>query len=69
MQVVIEEQSMLSHGGIESFFSGVSKGRVPNVVNQGKRFHQIDVQPKLGCHRPRNLCHFDGVSQPIAKVV
>jgi hypothetical protein len=60
---------MLSHGGIKRFFSGVSKGRVPNVVDQGKRFHQIDVQPKLGRHGARNLRHFDGVSQSITKMV
>ena len=69
VQIVIEEQSMLSHGGVQRFFSGVAKGRMPDVVHQGKGFHQIDVQSELGRDGAGNLRHFDGVGQAIAKVV
>src|SRR5450432_1575971 len=69
VQIVVEEKSVLSHGCVQSFFTGVAEGRVAHVVHQGKSFNKIHVQSELGCDGAGNLRHFNGVGQTIAEVV
>src|SRR6202021_587157 len=44
MKIVVEEEAVAAHGGVESFFSGVAEGRVADVVNQGEGFGEVDVE-------------------------
>jgi len=69
VQVVVEGKSMLTHGCVESLFSGVAEGRMADVVDQGQRLDQVAVQSELGGDGTRDLRDFDGVGQAIAKVV
>ena len=69
MQIVIEEQSVLAHGRVEGLFAGVSKRRVADVVDQGQRFHQVDVETELGCDGASDLGDFEGMGQAVAEVI
>ena len=69
VQVVIEGKSVQAHGGIERLFSGVAKGWMTDVVDQGESFDQVSVESELGGDGARDLRDFDGVGQTIAKVV
>ena len=69
VQIVIEEKSVLPHGGVQRFFSGMAKGRMSDVVHQGEGLHQIHVQPKLGGDGAGDLRDFDGMGEAIAEVV
>ena len=60
---------MPAHGGIERLLSGMAEGRMSDVMNQRQRLDQIAVQPELGRNGTRNLRHFDGVRQAIAKMI
>src|ERR1019366_396657 len=42
--VVVEEESVLAHSSVESFFSGVAEGRVADVVDEREGFGEIDVE-------------------------
>src|SRR5208282_6639630 len=55
VQVVIERKPVLAHGRIERLFSGVAKRRMPKVVHQRERLHQIGVQTELRGDGARNL--------------
>src|ERR1035437_2759132 len=69
VQVVIEREPVLTHGGVERLFSGVAERRMAEVVNQGQRLHQIGVQSKLRGDCARDLRDLNGVRQPVAEVV
>ena len=69
VQIVVEEESMLPHGGIERFFAGMAEGRMPDVVNQGKSLDQVHVEAKRARDGAGDLRHFEGVGQAIAEVV
>ena len=60
---------MPPHGSVERFLAGMPKRWVPQVVNQRQRFDKINIQFELRGHRARNLGNFNGVSQPVAKVI
>jgi len=66
---VIEGKSVLAHGGVEGFFSGMAKRWMADVMDQRQRFDEVAIQSELGGDRPRDLRNFDRVSQAIAKVV
>ena len=38
VQVVVEEESVGAHGGVERFFAGVAERRMAEVMHQRKRF-------------------------------
>ena len=69
MDVVIEKKAVFAHGGVESFFAGVSKGRVADVMDQGESFDQVHIQTELRGDGSGDLRHFDGVGQTVAKVI
>src|SRR5207248_2252772 len=61
VQVVIKEKPMPAHGGIERFFSGVTKRRMPDIMRESQGLDQIHVEPKLRRDGTRNLRHLDSV--------
>ena len=63
------KKSVLAHGGVQCFFSGMAEGRMSDVVHQGKGLNQVHVQAQLRCNGAGNLRHFDGMGQAIAEVV
>ncbi len=69
VQVVVEGQAVLRHGGVESFFSGMAEGRMADVVNQGERFGQVDVQAECCGDGAGDLRDFERVGQTVAEVV
>jgi hypothetical protein len=44
VQIVIEVEAVSSHGMVERFFASVAEGRMADVVDQGQRFDEIDVE-------------------------
>src|SRR5450755_1087509 len=69
MQIVVEEQAVLAHGSVESFFSGVSEWRMANIVNQRERFGEIGAEVERSSDGARDLCDFQAVSETVAEVV
>ena len=69
VQIVVERKSVLAHRGIKSFFAGMAKGWMADIVDQRQRFDQVAVQSELGGDRARDLRNFDRMRQAIAKVV
>jgi hypothetical protein len=35
VEIVVENESMLAHGGVERFFASVAEGRMADVMDQG----------------------------------
>ena len=69
VQVVVEEEAVLAHGGVERFFAGVAKGRMSDVVDEGESFGEIDVEAEGSGDGARDLRDFEGVGETVAKVV
>jgi len=66
---MVEKKTVLAHDGVESFFSGMPERRMPDVVDESQRFNQVDVQPELSSNGPRDLGHFQRMSEAIAKMI
>ena len=60
VEVVVEEEAVLAHGGVESFFSGVAEGRVADVVDQRESFGEIDVEAEAPA-MVREICETSSV--------
>src|SRR5579859_8169247 len=43
VEVVVEGEAVILHGGVEGFFSGVAEGWVADIVDQGQGFSEIGV--------------------------
>src|SRR5271167_725092 len=69
MQVVVKKITVFAHGSVESFFASMAEGRMSDIVDQRERFDQIDIQAELRRDGSGDLRDFDGVGQPIAKMV
>jgi hypothetical protein len=69
MQVVIEEEPVLAHDGIERFLSGMPEGWMPEVVHQGQRLDQVDIHVQGRGQRACNLRNLEGVRQAVAKMI
>ena len=54
---------------IQGFFPGVAKGRMADVVSEGKGFGQIGVKPQSSCQCARGLRDLEGVGEPAAEVI
>src|SRR5882672_3772147 len=65
MKIVIEEQTVLAHGGVERFFSGVAKRRMADVMNQGERLSEIGVEVERSGDGARDLRDFKAVSEAV----
>jgi len=66
---MVEKKTVLAHDGVESFFSGMPERRMPDVVDESQRFNQVDVEPELSSNGPRDLGHFQRMSEAIAKMI
>src|SRR5271166_1049421 len=60
---------MLPHCGIQRLLARMPKRWVPNVMDQSQRLDQVYIESNLRGDRPRNLCHFNRMCQPVAKMV
>src|SRR5208282_5375115 len=69
VQIVVEAVAMLPHTCVELPFSGVPEWRMADVVDEGKRFGEIGVQLQSARYRARDLCNFQRVREPVAKVI
>src|SRR5580765_223446 len=69
VQVVIEEEPVLAHEGVERLFPSVPKGWMPEIVHQGQRLHQVDVHMQGRGQRARNLRNLKGVCQAVAEMI
>ncbi len=57
------------HLPIENLFSGVTVGRVPEIVGKGDGLAEGFVEVEGGSERPGNLVDLEGVSHPGSQVV
>src|ERR1035438_4587271 len=69
VQIVVEEEAVLAHGGIEGLFSGMAEGRVADVVDQGKGFGEIDVEAEGSGDGAGDLRDFESVGEAVAEMV
>ncbi len=69
VQVVVEEKTVLAHGGVEGFFSGVTEGRMTKVVDEGESLDQIGVEREFSGDGARDLRDFDGVGEAVAEMI
>jgi len=44
VQVVVEEQAVGAHGGVQGFFARVTERRMAEIMHQCERFGEIDVE-------------------------
>ena len=63
------EAPLLSHAGVEGVFSGVSEGRVAEVVAERDRFGEVVIEFQRPGERARDLRHLDRVGQAGAKMI
>ena len=69
VEIVIEEESVVAHGGVESFFSGVAEGRVADVVDQGECLDEINIEAESSGDGAGDLRDFERVREAVAEVV
>src|SRR5277367_6836339 len=69
MQIVVEEQPMTTHCRIQGLFPCMAERRMPQIMHQGQRFHEVHIQAKLRGNRPGDLSDFNSVGQAAAEVV
>src|ERR1051326_784657 len=69
VQVVVEGKAVGAHGGVECLFTGVTEGRMANIVRKGQGLDQIHVEIERTGDGAGNLRDFNGVGEPIAKMV
>ena len=69
MEVVVKAIAVLAHSEVELLFARVAKGRVSDIVHQSERFGKAGVEMQGVGNGSRNLRNFDGVGQPVAKMV
>src|SRR5579883_2767926 len=68
VEIVIERESVLAHGSVEGFLSGVAEWRMANVVNEGECFGEIDVETQRSRDRAGDLGDFQRMRQAVAKM-
>src|SRR5437016_1648892 len=69
VQVMIEALPEAAHLPVQLLFTGVSEGRVADVMYQGERLSQVFIQPEYRSHCARDLRDLDGVGQAVAEVI
>jgi len=68
LQVVLEP-APLAHAVVQRLLPRMAKRRVPEVVRQADRLHQILAQPERACNRAPELRHLQRVREPCAKQI
>src|SRR3989442_5957853 len=66
---MVKRHAMRLHSRMQRLLPGMAERGMSDVVSQRQRFHQVDVQSKLGGDGACNLCDFNGMSEPVAKVI
>lgn len=69
VQVVVEREPVLTHGGVESFFASVAKGRMADIMHERECFHEIDIEAERAGDGARNLRDFERVREAIAEMI
>jgi hypothetical protein len=69
VQVVIEGEPVLAHGGVEGFFSGVAEWGMADVMHQGQGFDEVNVQSQLCGDGARDLRDLERMRKPIAEMI
>src|SRR5580704_2427614 len=69
VQIVVEAKAVGLERFVESFFSGMSKGRMTDVVNQGESLRKLPIETERMRQCAGNLGHFKRMRQAAANVV
>src|SRR5205823_12219107 len=69
MQIVIKRFAVSAHGGVERVLTRVSKRRMADIMDQRERLYQVDIEIEFGGDGAGDLRDFNGVREPVAKVV
>ena len=69
VDIVIEAAAVALKAAVQRALTGVSEGRMADVVNQRQRLGQIFVQAECGRDSPGDLRDLNRVSQAAAKMV
>jgi hypothetical protein len=66
---MIEAIAEAAHLAIQFVFTGVSKGRMTDIVTESESFGELFIEIQRGSHGAGNLRDFDGVSEAVMKMV
>ena len=69
MQVMVETQLIALKTAIQCTLPGMSKGRMPDVMNQCQGLCEVLIQTQSRRNLPRHLRHLHRVRQAASKVV
>lgn len=69
VQVVIETEAVVAERLVESFFSGMTKGRMADVVSESESFGEFLVEAESGGNGAGDLGDFECVGEAAAKVI
>ncbi len=69
VEVVIEGEAVTAERCVEGLFAGVSVGRVADVVYEGERLSEVDVEAEDFGDGAGDLRDFEGVCESAAEVV
>jgi hypothetical protein len=69
VQIVVEAQTVSLQAAIKSALTGVTKGRMSDVVYQRQGLGEVDVEAKCRGDLASHLSDLDGVRQAAAKMV
>src|SRR5438270_1989884 len=69
VDIVVEAAAVALEAAVERALTGVSEGRMADVVNQRQGLGQIFVQAKCSGDGPGDLRNLDGVGQAAAKMI
>ena len=66
---IVVEPAVVFHQLRQSVLARVAERRVPEVVRQGYRLHQLLVEPESPRYGPRYLSHLDRVGKPRTVII
>ena len=69
VQVVVKAVVIAFHEPAQDGFARVAEGRMPHVVHQRQRFHQVGIEAKRLRHGAADLGHLERVRQSRAEMV
>ena len=69
VEVVIEAEPVFAHGGVESLFARVAKGRMADVVDESESLRKVDVEVERSSDGAGDLRDFESVGQAVAEMV
>lgn len=69
LHVVIEPLPVLTHAGIEGFFTRMPKRWMPEIVPEGNGFAQVFIETEVSGEVSRDLCDLERVSEAVTIMV